>query len=426
MKFIDECTIEISAGKGGNGIVSFRREAKVPRGGPDGGDGGNGGSVYFIGDSGVNTLLNVKYMQKIRAENGENGRSKNQYGHNGKDIIVKVPFGTLVYKDDKLLCDVTKEHQYLIAKGGIGGKGNTKFKSSFNTAPRISENGLPGQNFKVHLILKVLADIGFVGKPSAGKSTLLSRISNASPKIADYDFTTLTPQLGLVKIEQNSFVAADLPGLIVGASQGKGLGHDFLKHIERCYVIAHIIDFGAANKNPQQDYEEIRQELSSYSLSLENRSEVIIANKNDLENFNSNLQMFKKSYPKLHIVTISALKNHNLIQLKHDLFSALQNAKKQEKPAKIVSEITIKLEDESAPFTIIKESAHIFNIIGSKVQKIHDLIPLSSPDNIIRFNRALKKIGIWKALEKQGIKNGDIVKIFDHELEWKDDDKKQF
>ncbi len=422
MKFIDECKIEITAGKGGNGIVSFRREAKVPRGGPDGGDGGNGGSIYFIGDQGTNTLLNVKYMQHIKAQPGENGRAKNQYGANGQDLIVAVPFGTLVYHGNKLICDITLKTPYLIAKGGRGGRGNTKFKSSINTAPRLSENGLPGDQYKIHLILKILADIGFVGKPSAGKSTLLSKISNAKPKIADYDFTTLTPQLGLVKVQDHSFVAADLPGLIAGAAIGKGLGHDFLKHIERCYVVAHVIDFGSSNKNPVKDYDQIRHELISYSLSLEKRLEVVIANKSDLPSFENHWQLFKKHYPQIQIVPISALREKNIEQLKYQLYDALMVAKKQPHKIDNNDEITISMPIQDEAIIVKQIKPHHFVVTGTRVKKIYDLIPLHTSDNFNRFNKSLKTLGVWKALENVGVKHGDIVKIYGYELQWRDKD----
>lgn len=222
MKFVDEVKLKIAAGKGGDGMIAFRREAHVDRGGPDGGDGGNGGSVYFVPDSGTNTLLHLYLKKIIKAEDGENGRRKNQYGANGNDLYIKVPKGTLVYEGTKLICDILEDRPYLIAQGGKGGRGNTKFKTSRNTAPKIAERGDKGQTINATLNLKIMADIGFVGKPSAGKSTLLAAVSNAKPKIAEYSFTTLVPQLGLLKYFDHSYVVADLPGLIKGASQGKG------------------------------------------------------------------------------------------------------------------------------------------------------------------------------------------------------------
>lgn len=424
MKFIDECQIEVSGGKGGDGIISFRREAKVPRGGPDGGDGGNGGSVLFTPDYGVNTLLNVKHLQHIRAQDGENGRPKNQYGASGRDTIIKVPYGTLVYVKDQLMYDITADKQYLIAKGGKGGRGNTKFKSAKNTVPKLSENGLPGQSFKLHLVLKVLADVGFIGKPSAGKSTLLSVISNAKPKIADYDFTTLTPQLGLVKVKDQSFVAADLPGLIEGASLGKGLGHEFLKHIERCRVVAHIIDFGSAAKDPVADYHHIRQELSAYSTKLGLLPEIVVANKQDLSAFEAHLATFKHHYPKVEIVPISALTQTNLELLRVKLMELLNLSQSSATESGDLSdEITIDLKPAVEQYSVKKISAHRFEVLGPSVKKLSDLIPLNSLDNFNRFNYKLKTLGVWKELIRQGVKTGDIVKIYNYELEWNADEQ---
>ena len=414
MKFIDECTVDISAGKGGDGIVSFRREARVARGGPDGGDGGNGGSVYFVGETGMNTLINLKLKRVIRGNDGENGRSKNQYGANGDDIYVKVPLGTMVYDGERLVADITEAKEYLIAKGGVGGKGNTRFKSSRNTAPRLSENGLPGEVFRSRLSLKVLADVGLVGKPSAGKSTLLSMISNAKPKVADYDFTSLTPTLGLVESYGNSFVVADLPGLIKGAHGGKGLGIEFLKHIDRCRVIGHIIDFGDPEKDPIKDFEIILDELAQYSLGLDKRQNVVIANKKDLPAFEENLEKFKAKFPKIPVVEISAINRDNLEEAKKVLYDALQDSKPIEKDKK-VTEVTIELEED----VIVENPYHgMFEVSGARVKRIYDKIPLNTSENFNRFNKMLKDAGVWKLLEDAGIKEGDTVAIFGYQFDW--------
>ena len=415
MKFLDEAKLEIYAGNGGNGIVSFRREAHVSKGGPDGGDGGNGGSIYFVGTPGINTLFSLKMMKIIRGNNGENGRSKNQFGAAGKDIFIKIPLGTVVYDKDKLICDVTEAKEYLIAKGGKGGRGNTKFKSSRNQAPKLSENGTKGEKFEAHLTLKVLADIGLVGKPSAGKSTILSKISNAKPKIAAYSFTTLNPQLGLVNNGNNSFVVADLPGLIKGAAIGKGLGFEFLKHIERCRVIAHIIDFGDPSKDPIMDFEQIKQELYKYKMGLENRQKIIVANKSDLDAFKKNLKKFKNKYPDLTIVEISAMKEKNIQLLKTKLYEAYKKSEELKYESKTQKEVTIELEDD---VIIVKPYEGMFEVSGIAVERIYNKIPLNTFDNIQRFNKLIKNIGVWNQLIKAGIKNGDQVRIFDYELEW--------
>lgn len=345
MKFIDECSLKVIAGKGGDGIVTFRKEYRVDKGGPDGGDGGHGGSVFFVGDSGMNTLMNLKFMKHIRGNDGEDGQRKNMYGAKGEDIFVHVPLGTLIYNGDHLMHDITEEKEYLIAKGGKGGRGNAKFKTSRNTVPNICENGDKGESYDLTLVLKVLADVGFVGKPSAGKSTILSKISNAKPKIADYAFTTLTPQLGLVYAGDKSFVAADLPGLIEGANQGKGLGIEFLKHIERCRIIAHIVDFGDEQKDPIKDFEIINGELKAYKLGLEERKQVVIANKSDLPSFEAHLKAFKKKFPNVEVVEISAMMEKGIEVLKHKLYAAYEISKPIEHKVE-KTEITIKLEDQ--------------------------------------------------------------------------------
>ncbi len=423
MKFIDQAKISILAGNGGNGIISFRREANVDRGGPDGGDGGNGGNIYFQGDNGMNTLLPFHYQTKYKAQNGENGKNKNAYGANGNDLIIKVPIGTMIINEvnNDLLADIIDEKLYLVAKGGIGGKGNTKFKSSRNTAPRICENGTKGQQYDLILNLKVLADIGFIGKPCAGKSSLLSKISNAKPKIADYDFTTLVPQLGLVNYKDYSYVVADLPGLIEFASKGKGLGIQFLKHIERCKVIAHIIDFGNENKDPIKDYLIINKELKSYNLFLEKLPQIVIANKSDLESFYKNLKLFKAKFPNIDVIECSALLEKNIENVKKELYKLIKNSNSLSETylEKEKEEITISLAKDE--IIINKISNNKFEISSSKVYDIYNKIPLISIDNLWRFNVKLKDLGVYDSLKKKGIKNGDIVKILDYEFSWNDE-----
>lgn len=420
MKFLDKAKLKVFAGDGGNGIVSFRREARVERGGPNGGDGGNGGSIYFVGDTGKNTLFSLKMMMNIRGNGGENGRSKNQTGANGENLYIRVPLGTLVFQEDRLICDVIEaDKPYLIVAGGKGGRGNTKFKSSKNQAPLLCENGTKGEKFEISLTLKVLADIGFVGKPSAGKSTLLSKVSNAKPKIADYHFTTLTPQLGLVDVDDNTYVVADLPGLIKGAAQGKGLGHEFLKHIERCRVVAHIIDFGDDTKDAIADYEQINAELKEYKLGLEERKQVIVANKNDMPDFDKNLKRFKAKYPDLNIVEISAGTEKGILPLKRELYKAFAASKEIEYEIKYAKEVTIELEDD---IVIDIPYEGMFEVSGVAVERIFDRIPLTTFDNISRFNRMMRNLGLWKELRNLGIKNGDMVRIINFEMEWEEEE----
>ncbi|MGX9372961.1 GTPase ObgE [Mycoplasma sp. 3398] len=422
MKFIDEVDILVIAGKGGDGIISFRREANVDKGGPDGGDGGNGGSIYFQGDPGQNTLLPFYYQKKIVANDGENGKPKNAFGRGADDLIVKVPLGTMVYNDGKLVADIVTEEKYLIAKGGKGGKGNLRFKSSRNTAPRICENGTLGERFNLHLTLKVLADVGFVGKPSAGKSTILSQISNAKPKIADYDFTTLVPQLGLVKFYENTFVVADLPGLIEKASEGKGLGIQFLKHIERCRVICHIIDFGDSNKNPILDYEIINNELRSYNLRLEKLPQIVVANKSDLESYQTHLEKFKSKYPNIKLIENSSLLDSHIEEIKKVLWETLQEAKINIVNELKESEEVVVISLDKKKIEIIKLSDDTYEIVGSDIYKVYEKIPVISIDNLWRFNYKLKSLGVFDLIKNSDIKDGDTIKIKDYEFIWNSED----
>ncbi|WP_338822281.1 GTPase ObgE [Mycoplasmopsis felifaucium] len=419
-RFIDEIKVTLEAGKGGDGMISFRREAHVDKGGPDGGDGGRGGNIYFVGDPGKNTLLTLYGNKKITAEDGVNGGPKNLYGAAGKDTYIKVPLGTIVYKDNRIVADIIEEKPYLVAQGGIGGRGNMKFKSAKNTAPRIKENGSKGEKYLAHVVLKVMSDVGIIGKPSAGKSTLLNALSNAKAKIADYEFTTLVPQLGLVKYHDESFTIADLPGLIKGASEGKGLGIQFLKHIERCRVVVQIIDLGDENKNPIQDYETINQELANFSLKLANKPQLVVANKEDMPSFEEHLKEFQNKYPDVKIIKISALLRENLEELKDQIWKLLEEAKlapvsDEEENEEIVE---IKLEND---YKIVNPYKGFFEISGPKIEELWHKIPLVSFDNLLRFNNILKKIGVWDELIKMDIEPGDTVRIFDYEFEWDGD-----
>lgn len=417
-KFVDEVKVMLQAGKGGDGMISFRREAHVDKGGPDGGDGGNGGDVYFVGDLGKNTLLSFYKNKHIIAEDGVKGGPKNLYGANAKHTYIRVPIGTLVYNNNKLVADVIlPDTPYLVAKGGKGGRGNTKFKTSKNTAPRICENGLPGEKFEAKIVLKILSDVGVVGKPSAGKSTFLNAISNAKAKVAEYEFTTLVPQLGMVEFYENSFTVADLPGLIKGASLGKGLGSRFLKHIERCRVIAHIIDFGHPNKDPINDYLTIQKELLDCNLKLELKPQLIIANKSDLENFRENVEKFKKEFPNITLIEISAINRENMDLVKKVLWEMIQ--KETIKPIEEeAQEIEINYE---APYTVISPYYGHFEVYGPKVLELYNKIPLNSYDNLLRFNNILKKIGVWEALIKLDIKPGDTVNIYEYQFQWEEE-----
>ncbi|WP_426461445.1 GTPase ObgE [Mycoplasma hafezii] len=415
-KFVDEVKILVQAGRGGDGMVSFRREAHVDKGGPDGGDGGRGGNIYFVGDHGKNTLLSFYKSKHIVAEDGVKGGPKNLYGANAKDTYIKVPVGTLVYNGKKLVADVIEANvPYLIAKGGKGGRGNTKFKTAKNTAPRICENGMPGEKFEAHIVLKILSDVGLVGKPSAGKSTFLNVISNAKAKVADYEFTTLVPQLGMVEYEGDSFTVADLPGLIKGASLGKGLGIQFLKHIERCRVIVHIIDFGSEEKDPIADYEVINEELRSYNLKLETKPQIVIANKSDMDAFEEHLAKFKAAYPDVKVIPISAIFQENLKPVKAELLklvkeSALNPIENEEEEMKVI--------EFEPDYEIFSPYKGYFEVTGKKVEELYHRIPINSYDNLLRFNNILKKIGVWEELVRRGIQQGDTVSIYGFQFEW--------
>ncbi|MBG0730496.1 GTPase ObgE [Mycoplasma sp. 'Moose RK'] len=418
MKFIDKISIEVEAGKGGDGIISFRREAHVDKGGPDGGDGGNGGSIFFVGDSGINTLLPFHKYKKISGNNGENGRSKNRFGANGKDLFIKVPLGTQVFKQNTLICDVIDQKKYLIAQGGQGGRGNSRFKTAKNKAPRVSENGDLGQKLNLKLELKVMADVGLIGKPNAGKSTLLSLISNSKPKIADYEFTTLVPQLGLVKFYENSFVVADLPGLISGASKGKGMGIVFLKHIERCRAIVHVIDFGSKSKNPVNDFIEINYELKNFNENLANLCQIVIANKKDLPDYQENLAHFQKKFPKIELIQASFAENSNfeIETIKKQMFDLISRTKMNLNTINVDHDfVEYKLE---SPYFIDNKVPGIFEITGDLIKSLIQKIPLNSQENIFRFNAKIKNIGLWDQLIKAGIRSGDLVKIYNFEFQW--------
>ena len=420
MKFVDQVELEATAGKGGDGIISFRHESRIEKGGPDGGDGGAGGHIYFQGDPGMNTLLPLHLLKHIRGHDGANGRAKNMYGAKGKDVIVKVPCGTLVYEAGELVCDVVDSQRYLVCRGGRGGHGNTRFKSSRNTVPRVCENGILGQKRRLLLELKVLADVGLVGKPCAGKSSLLKVLSNAKPKVSDYDFTTLVPQLGLVQTsDDNSFVIADLPGLIAGASQGKGLGLQFLRHIERCKVIAFIIDFGSATANPSADLQTLRAELAAYDWRLLDKALLVVANKCDLPEFPTHLAQFQHQHPEVEVVAISALAHRHLEHLKRRLFEIQMQATPplSNVPA-ATEELFVQLEPD---FTIDKPHEGLYEISGAKVETIYQRIPLTTYENILRFNKKLKDLGLWQALIDRGIAPGDTVRICNYQFSWEDD-----
>lgn len=424
--FVDSAKIVVKAGKGGDGIVAFRREKYVAKGGPSGGKGGKGGSVIFVGDSGLTTLLDFRYNRKIKAEDGQKGMNKDKFGADGEDTYVKVPIGTTIIDTDNniIVGDIIKPFQeVVVCKGGKGGRGNAFFASPRHPAPDFCEKGEPGEEKNIELNLKVLADVGLVGFPSVGKSTLISVVSEAKPKIADYHFTTLIPNLGVVAVpDGRSFVMADLPGLIEGAHTGLGLGIQFLKHVERTRVIVHVIDMSATeDRDPVEDYKKINNELESYNMDLLKRPQIIVANKMDMPNAEENLKRFKKELGIEEVIAISALTKNNLTELLYKIADTLDTAKQDEEiitPQDIVVEYNF-VEPE-APFTITLEDDGVYNVTGPAVQRLFDRIDVTSESGARLFAKKLRTMGVDEALREKGVRNGDSVRILNYEFEFID------
>ena len=420
--FVDEVLMEVEAGRGGDGCMAFRREKFVPMGGPFGGCGGKGADIIFKADSGLKTLIDLRYQRKIKADAGNNGEGKNKNGKNAFDKVIKVPIGTTVKDADTgvIIADLTKQdEEVIVAYGGKGGRGNVSLASKSNPCPSYAERGEPGENRKIKVELRMMADVGLVGMPSVGKSTILSMITNANPKIASYHFTTLSPNLGVVSTKDNNFVIADLPGLIEGASEGVGLGHKFLKHIERTKIIAHVVDISATEgRDPYEDYLKIREELEKFSEKLLNKKEIIIANKMDMPSSKGNLELFKSKIGNKEVIEISALNNENL----DNLINALSNLVKDIPDESLYEEdvqekhVLYKFKVEK-PFTIIKEG-NKYLIKGDKVEKIFKMTNFNTEEAISRFAKKLRSMGIDEELEKMGIEEGDIIRILDYEFEY--------
>ncbi|HEX7064152.1 MAG TPA: GTPase ObgE [Bacillales bacterium] len=429
--FVDYVKVEVKGGDGGNGIAAFRREKYVPKGGPAGGDGGKGADVVFEVDEGLRTLMDFRYQRHFKASRGENGRSKNQHGKNAEDLVVKVPPGTVV-KDgetEEVLADLTqKGERAVIAKGGRGGRGNTRFATAKNPAPRLSENGEPGEERSVVVELKVLADVGLVGFPSVGKSTLLSVVSAAKPKIASYHFTTIQPNLGVVDIEDGrSFVIADLPGLIEGAHQGAGLGHEFLRHIERTRVLIHVIDMsGSEGRDPYDDFVKINEELREYNLRLTERPQIVAANKMDLPGAEEELEKFKQQIDEeIKVFPISAATKAGVREL---LFVAADLVDKtpmfpildEEDDNDDEGEVTYRFEKEEPGFEISRSDDGAFVISGKRIERLFKMTNFQSDEGARRFAKQMKSMGIESELRKKNIQDGDTVRIMDYEFEYLD------
>lgn len=424
--FIDQVKMELHGGKGGDGIVAYRRELKVEKGGPFGGSGGRGGSIIFVGDEGLSTLLDLKYKKVLKAIDGERGKHKGMFGANAENTYVRVPLGTVVYDDDTnlVIADITKRGQEAtICLGGRGGRGNMAFANGYNKCPDFCEKGEPGQVRYIRVELKVLADCGLVGFPSVGKSTLISAVSAARPKIADYHFTTLVPNLGVVKTKDDrSFVMADLPGIIEGAHEGAGLGLQFLRHIERCRVIVHVIDMaGTEGRDPYEDYKIINQELVDYKMNLSKRPQIVVANKMDMPGALENLEEFKKKVD-AEIIPISALTKDNLDQLLYrvaDLLAVTEEFSLFEEDEREV-EVNYDFKPDEPMFTITKDKDGVFNVDGDRLYRIYAMTDFNIESSINRFARQLRSFGVDDELRKLGVQNGDTVRVFGFEFEFYD------
>lgn len=423
MKFIDRVKIYVQAGTGGNGTVAFRREAHVPKGGPSGGDGGRGGSVIFVATNSLSTLLDLRYYREYKAQNGEKGHAKKMHGADADDLVIRVPVGTCVYDDDtgNIIADLTKDGQRaVIAKGGRGGRGNARFASSRNPAPKICENGEPGEKFNLRVELKLLADVGLVGFPSVGKSTLLSVVSKARPQIADYHFTTIVPNLGVVQVKDGrSFVMADLPGLIEGASQGKGLGHQFLRHIERCRVIVHVIDMsGSEGRDPYEDYVTINKELGEYEYRLLERPQIIVANKMDGDEAEENLKKFKEKLGDQKVFPIIAPIHEGIDAILYAVADALETAPDFFNQEEEQESVLYTYKEEEKPFTIHNKGNGVWEVTGKKVERLVQMASFTTDDGFQRFALQIRNMGIDDALREAGCEDGDTVRLYDFEFEF--------
>ena len=422
--FVDEIKIKVEAGKGGDGCTSFRREKYIEMGGPNGGNGGKGADIIFRTDPGLKTLIDLKMMKHIKGEKGVNGKGSDRNGKNAQDVVIDVPLGTTITDEETglIIADLTSENEsVVVARGGRGGRGNHAFATHEVPAPKMSELGEPGEVKFIKCELKMIADVGLVGMPSVGKSTILSMISSCKPKIGAYHFTTLSPNLGVVKLNDGrSFVMADLPGLINGASEGVGLGIKFLKHAMRTKVIAHVIDMGSfEGRSPIDDYENIVKELESFDERLVNKPSIIIANKMDLPNAVDNLEKFRKKYPDKEIYEISAIKHEGFETLIIRLADIVENTNTVElyKEEDYASHTLYKFND-SKPYTITREN-DLWVIKGKEIEKLFSMTRFTEDESVARFARKLKGMGIEDDLERMGAKRGDEVKIDEYIFEFK-------
>ena len=422
--FIDRAVIEVRSGKGGDGAIAFLREKYVPKGGPAGGNGGRGASIYLRANSHINTLFNFRHSKAFIGGDGEKGGIKNQFGKYAEDVIVDVPVGTVVFEEEghKFLGDLNEDGKIIkVAKGGRGGRGNSAFKSSINRAPKIAENGEPGERKRLILELKLLADVGLVGYPSVGKSTLLSVVSSARPEIADYPFTTIVPNLGVVSVKDGrSFVMADLPGLIEGAHQGKGLGLQFLRHIERCRVIVHIVDMGNSGRDPVEDYKVINNELKSYGFGLDKRPTILLASKMDEEGAEERLKAFKKKI-KEKIIPISALTEEGIDECLYQCADLLDKTPLFPLYSENEEELDTKvyeLPEEEKEFYIERVKSNEFRIMGDKIIKFYRMTNISTDEGMMVLMTRLRRLKVDDELERMGAQDGDTVYLDDFSFEY--------
>ncbi|MCI3923630.1 GTPase ObgE [Paenibacillus sp. TRM 82003] len=430
--FVDIAKVYVKGGDGGDGVATFRRELYVPEGGPSGGDGGDGGDLIFRVDEGLRTLMDFRYQKHFKATRGEKGRNKSQHGANAEDTIVRVPPGTIVIDDDtkEIIADLTRHGQeVVVAKGGRGGRGNMRFATANNPAPHIAEKGEEGQERWIILELKVMADVGLVGFPSVGKSTLLSVVSAAQPKIGDYHFTTITPNLGVVDVEEGrSFVLADLPGLIEGAHEGVGLGHEFLRHVERTRVIAHVVDMsGTEARDPYEDWVAINKELRLYNEKLADRPQIVVANKMDIPEAELFLEEFKQKlaengHGEIEIFPISAATRQGIRELLFrlaDMVDAIPNAPVVEETPETEERKVYTLENRNADesFTIRREN-DVFIVQGEAIERLAKRTKFESYDSVQRFATIMRRMGVDKELRKRGAEDGHYVRIGEYEFEF--------
>ncbi|HLR88862.1 MAG TPA: GTPase ObgE [Atopostipes sp.] len=429
--FIDQAKIYVKSGDGGNGMVAFRREKYVPDGGPAGGDGGKGGDVVFVVDEGLHTLMDFRYNRHFKADKGENGMSKGMHGRAAEDLVIPVPPGTVIKNEDTeaVLADLTEEGQsYIVAKGGRGGRGNSRFATPRNPAPNISENGEPGAELNLVLELKLLADVGLVGFPSVGKSTFLSVVTAAKPKIAAYPFTTLTPNIGVVELKDGrSFVIGDMPGIIEGAAEGVGLGLQFLRHIERTKVLLHVLDMsGIEGRDPFEDYQTIQEELRNHDPNILTKPQLIIANKMDMPDAETHLELFKEQMAEANeeyeLFEVSTIQNQGIEPVLYRTIELLEEYEEtgmeEEIPIETDSHVIYTHEEKEEPFTITRDSDGVWVLSGEEIERLFIMTNMDHEESIMRFSRQLRRMGVDEKLRERGAKDGDLVALLDFTFEF--------